>query len=108
VVATAKRLDFSPRYQPEDVDRAAAIAADQMAPVFKENGWTLEEGLASAGTIALVLRRLIEKAAELESPGEVGSGRFTVMQYPEGDIRIYLDLGGVRPADVREHVDTSQ
>jgi hypothetical protein len=86
------------RYRPEAVDGLAAEVADLMAQVFKEHGWQLDSSsvLATAGGIALAVRRLVELA--MDSDEELGSGRLVVKRYEElGDIRVYLDLGGVRP-----------
>ena len=94
-----KVLDFSVKYRPGDIDDAAARAADAVAPVFEINGWTVESGPATAGRLAVALRQLLESATELESEGEVYGSRFVVKRYEEDDLRVYLDLGGVRPVD---------
>jgi hypothetical protein len=97
MAATARVLDFRPRYEGEELDRLARQVAEVLAPVFDANGWRWDGEIPSVVDLAFAVRRLLATAAE----GEPGRAAITdpiwVNRNSDDELRVYLELGVVGP-----------
>src|SRR6266702_3908669 len=94
MTATARVLDFRPRYDGDELDRLAREVAEVLAPVTGQ----------SAAEIALTTRRLLQEVSEDEEDlPAIREGQIVVNRDDHDDLGVYLELGVVMPVDDRSH-----
>jgi hypothetical protein len=93
MTATARRLDFRPRYDGDELDRLARKVAEVLAPVFETNGWRWEGEIPSVVDLAFAIRRLLEMTAQSQDGKANIQSPIWVNRNPEDDgLRVYLEV----------------